>query len=320
MRNIILSCLAMTFAHFVSAQIQIGVKEVRKTGNLTVDIYREDVEINEEGTVIRKTVEETNYTVQQKLVLHPDKYKMLKNSSKQLQAYSNANASFVLSDDKEIGKTAPSDPIKYYHTRKEWAICNDENLRLVYDELSSGILEKHHSGISIKLYPGDSKEKMLDDEMLTRAMDEFERQRMAKKREDDLRAGKVIKEEEYFVPASLPSAAPFHVYFFTMAGPRAENTLTKNFGVEGQSKSYDCEFDKWRVPEVVYARLYSNISAEMTVEKNANKRYRTVGIQEIDNLMSNSKTGATLVGGVTEYVPSPMGYTKELRVYTLRID
>lgn len=318
MRKIILCCwaaIAMSCTAYSQTKAQQLIKEVKKKGTLTVEIYVETAEKDIDGKIVRKRIEETNYTTERDLVLHPGKYKLLKSSAEQLQAYADGNASFVLNDEQELGKERQPTPIKYHRTHKEWAICDGENLRLVYDELSSGTLQEHFTNIAVRMYPGDSKEKILDDEMLTRAMDELERQWLAKKREEAIKAGKTIDEKDYFVPASLPSAMPFHFYIFTWSWPGA---MLKDFGVTGKRRSYDCGLNQWMDPETIKPRL--SYTPETRPEKGPYRRYRTLGQQALDDLMADPKASATLIGGSTNYHSSESGYTKELQVYALQVE
>ncbi|MEO6683854.1 MAG: hypothetical protein ABIN48_13610 [Ginsengibacter sp.] len=238
---IIVSCLTNCVLFANGQQKPNSWTEVKLKGHLIVKTVNTTKSFNEEGKLIEKTEEEINYSADQDLVLFPGRYQILSKDEKQLSAFTQGGQNKILRGGSE-SESAAIMPISYSIDAKTWRICGNE-LVLSHTTKGNGNITNNSTTTYINLIRTSTKSELKEDEFFRKSMQEFSEATMKERRRMDIKAGKVINEDDYFVPETLPYNETTGLYLFTYGGGTWGSYNPT--GPKAVVRYYDCEFKKW---------------------------------------------------------------------------
>lgn len=107
-------------------------------------------------------------------------------------------------------------PVDFSSQYKEWVKCdNAGGLILMKTSKASGVSKVTAAKSYLSMIQTRSQKAADQDEMITKSMNKFSEMIMKEKRAQDIKAGKTINEDDYFIPASLYNPNTFGLFLFT---------------------------------------------------------------------------------------------------------
>lgn len=284
---------------------------------------------DDEGAVISKTEYELHVTTGQELTFFVERFPFLSRSPAKLAEFNQANANFLMTggnfpvQETSGGGNKPYFPLKYAFKSKTWETCYNEDgkaMKMVRTSEGSGTVEGHASRTTVRMIQTHSPDDVFMDSLIAKSMDRFAAMVMAKKKAEDIKAGKKINETDYFMPANLyyPQTV-YGNYLFT-------SFWRTDFGkprISLKERYYDCDLKEWRDGN---SELELTVPTEERLEKDyeeagskAFSRYIRITDEEMAAFVSNPQTPRTFTGGRYHHMKDSSSETETRTIITLTV-
>ena len=326
MKKLILTIITLfLFMLIAPVNAQDAWKKITLKGTVTYSSVTTTKNFDVDGEVVGANESEETFTSDQVFTFFVDRFGMLAGSEKMLMEYTDANANILLTGGNVVDENAAGEgsfPITYSSRSETWGSCwNEDNkaLRLMSTSEVSDELPIHGCRTSLWMIPIRSQEAVDEDKMMAKAMDKFAEMVMAEKRARDIREGKKINEDDYFVPANLYYSDIYGLYLFTSVWQKG------SFSTHTPSKDryYDCDLEQWTDSE---GKMNVTIPLEERLQQNSNEdgiisysQYIGIDKANFREFVRNPNKETTFIGGSIHFNKDYTGESETRTIIRLTI-
>lgn len=312
----------------MKANAQDPWKKIVVKGTVTYSSVTVSKQFANGEEVINRSETESSFTSDQVFTFFVDRFGYLAGNYSKLVEYNNANSNALLMGDNIGGQSLSTDvqsptPIAFFTGSKSWGLCYNEDSK-TFKQLSiseaSDNLKIHGSRTSLRMIPIRTQQDANLDKILAKSLDKFAQSMMAAKKENDIKAGKKINEDDYFVPANLYRPNTFGLYLFTSLWQQGSFSTSPTLTRE---KYYDCSSKKWLDRE---GKIIATVASSEKLEENTDEegtidhtRYVSIDIDDFREFAKNPKRGGTFTGGSLHYSKDYTGEQETRTIITLII-
>lgn len=292
-------------------------KEMLK-GRITYKSVTITKDYDDEGSVIKKTESEISGATEQLISFYPGRFQLMAKDPHKLKELFEANVYHIFAG--EVLDNATSKPllfpVDFSIKSKTWEKCDGESeLMLTATSAASNISHVTAVKTHLSLIPTRTRKEVEEDKMITKGLDAFTRLVMEAKKEQDIKDGKKINEDDYFVPANLYNQSTYGLYLFT----NWWSTNFQNLPVNNIYRNYDCNTKKWEEFSGKKTDLHiddDNRKLLQNFDEDGNiGRFRYAGIspEEMEAFIKNPAKQTTFTGGSYKYYKENNGSESETK-------
>lgn len=283
------------------ANAQDAWKKLMLKGKISYHSYTTTKNFDYEANIVTKSESELTGSTDQVLTFFPGRFQLMAKDPKKLKEFNEANIHHIF-----FGETYDSDkskpilfPVEFVSVFKEWGKCDDKGeFRLIKNSNASGVSHVTSAKTHLTMIQTRSQEEVDEDKMWTEGLNKFAQQVMEVRRENDIKAGKKINEDDYFIPRGLHNKHTFGLFLFT----NWWSTDFQNLPVIRKYRDYDCETKEWKESTAgkgVDLQISDNnrVLMESYNEDTSVGRFQYIGIspEQMDTFIKNPKVPATFI-------------------------
>ena len=306
MRNI-LPCVCLLILFSIKAIAQDAWKNVPLKGKIYYHSVTTTKQFDADGNEITKSEAELIGSTDQVFTFYPGRYQLMAKSPKKLDEFYEANIYHIFfRETYDSQKSIPIVfPIEFSSEYKEWSKCdNAGEFLLMKSEKANGVSNVTNAKTYLSMIKTRSQKDVEDDKLLNEGMNKWAQLIMKTKRANDIKSGKTINEDDYFLPAGLHNSNTFGLYIFT----NWWSTDYKNLPVIKKYRDYNCDTKKWEESAANKGvDLYvSDNNRKLTEDYNEDAnigRFRYFGIstKQLEKFINKPDVPTTFTGGSYAY-------------------
>ena len=319
--TILFACLLLS----IEANAQDAWKKVMLKGKITYHSNTKTKEFDDEGNVIGKSEYELTGSTDQVLTFYPGRFQLMAKDPQKLKEFNEANIHHVFFGevyDQEKSKPIRF-PVEFSSQYKEWGRCeNSSGLILMKTTKANGVSQVTATKTFLSMIQTRSQGDVDEDKMIAKAMDKFAQLVMEEKRENDIKAGKTINEDDYFVPANLYNPNTFGLFLFT----NWWSTDFQNLPMVGKHNTYDCTTKSWKEYTAdkgvdLYISDNNRKLMENYNEDGEIRRFQYSGIspKQLDDFIKKPEMPTAFTGRKYAYYKSGNSESESIEIITLTL-